>query len=81
MSLFYRQRQLASVTELNKHINDSSMHLSLAFEQKVSQKVDSSEFSGHTSDSTAHLTADEHAALTELLENKTQLLALLSATE
>lgn len=73
ISLFYRKMQLASMTALNQHINDSSKHLSLAF--------NSSAFSGHTSDSTAHLTADEHAALTELLENKTQLLALLSATE
>lgn len=63
---------------LAAHAQDTLIHVDLGDRNKWDYKVDRQEFTDHKYDLSLHLTADEHAPLTELLQHKNALLALLN---
>lgn len=69
---------LASLNNLNTHAKDSYIHVNRSDRNKWDDQISSQTFADHKYNATLHLMADEHAALSELLTRKDDLLALLN---
>lgn len=70
--------QAATPATVLEHMADGYIHVNRAERNKWDNMVDSQRFTEHAYNLTLHLMADEHASLTQLIQHKEALLALLN---